>query len=89
MTRMTSAFRTVERRCAITKRGAALQEVREGPLDGVLGLRIERRGGFVQDEDARVAEDLARDRDPLALPRRQLHAALADAGLEALREARG
>ena len=50
----------------------------EALLDQRLGLRVEAGGGLVQDQDARIGEDRARDRDALALAARQLHAALAD-----------
>src|SRR6185503_16932798 len=47
-------------------------------LDERFALAVERRGGFVEDEDARIGEDRARDGDALALPARELHPALAD-----------
>ena len=39
-----------------------------GLLDERLALAVEARGRLVQDEDARVREDRARDRDALPLP---------------------
>ena len=47
-------------------------------LDQRLALAVEARGRLVEDQDARIGEDRARDRDALALAARQLHAALAD-----------
>ena len=47
-------------------------------LDERLALAVEARRRFVEHQDARVGEDRARDRDALALPARQLDAALAD-----------
>ena len=47
-------------------------------LDQALGVAVERAGRLVEDQDARVAQDRARDRDPLALAARQARAALAD-----------
>ena len=44
------------------------------------------RGRLVEDQDRRVLEDRARDRDALALPARQPHAVLADRRVEALRQ---
>ena len=44
------------------------------------------RGRLVEDEDRRVAEDRARDRDPLLLAAREAVAALADDGVVAVRE---
>ena len=56
-------------------------------LDQRLALAVEARGRLVEDEDARVGEDRARDRDALALAARELHAALADDRVVALLEA--
>ena len=47
-------------------------------LDQRLALAVEARGRLVEHQDARVGQDRARDRDALALPARQLDAALAD-----------
>jgi hypothetical protein len=44
----------------------------------LLALTVERRGGFVEEQDARVGGDGARDLYTLALATAQLHAALAD-----------
>src|SRR5579863_9721098 len=72
------------------KRRAALHQVRQPFLDKRFGLGIEARGRFVQNQDARISEDGTRDRHPLFLPARELHATLADDRVvllfEALRE---
>src|SRR5688572_25865266 len=47
-------------------------------LDERLAFAVERRGGFVEDENARIGEDRARDGHALALPARELYPALAD-----------
>ena len=60
------------------------------PLDGVaqrhLGGRVDRRGGLVQDQAARVGQVAAGQGDQLALAHRQVVAALADPGVHALRQ---
>ena len=50
-------------------------------LNQPLGLRIDRRGRFVQDQDGRVAQDGTGDGEALLLPARELDAALADHGV--------
>ena len=50
----------------------------ERGLDQRLVVRVERAGRFVEDQDARILEQHARDRQPLALAARELVAALAD-----------
>src|SRR5882757_7631588 len=37
-------------------------------LDDVLALVVQRAGGLVKDQDSRIGNERARDRDPLALP---------------------
>src|SRR5436309_7466953 len=69
--------------------GAVLHQVGEARLDERLGLGVEARGGLVEDQDARVGQDGAGDGDALALPAREPHAALADDGVEPLRETVG
>ena len=56
-------------------------------LDRLLGAAVERAGRLVQDQDRRVLEQGAGDRDALLLAARQLEPALADHRLIALREA--
>ena len=53
-----------------------------------LDPRVDRAGGVVEDEDARVVEDRSRERDPLALTARQGQAALADRGVVSARQLR-
>ena len=54
----------------------------------LLGRGVDRGGRVVEDQHARVGEQRARDRDPLALAAGQRQAALADARVVALRQAR-
>src|SRR5688500_18163363 len=56
--------------------GLAFHEVEELLLDGELDLAVERRGGLVENQDRRILEDHARERDALALAARELDAAL-------------
>jgi hypothetical protein len=56
-------------------------------LDFLLGLGIHRRGGLVEDQDARVDQQRAGDGDALALAARQALAALAHQRVVALRQA--
>ena len=52
-----------------------------------LGFGIERGGGFVEQDDRRILDQRARDRDALALAAGQLQAVLADRRVVAEREA--
>src|SRR6185369_13554518 len=52
-------------------------------------FRVERRRRFVEDQDRRVLEDRARDREPLPLPARELARVVADDGVEAIRQRLG
>ena len=58
------------------------------PLDRVedraLGLRVDGGERIVEDEDLRLPDERARERDALLLTARELHAALADDGVEPL-----
>src|SRR4051812_15597898 len=69
-------------------RGAAGQQAPQAVLDPALGVHVDVRGGLVQDQDPRVGDERAGERDELALPGRELHAALADRRVVALGEAR-
>src|SRR5207248_11464419 len=60
------------------ERRAATPQRTQPVLDGRLALRVEARGGLVEDQDPRIGEDRPRDRDPLALAARQLDASLPD-----------
>ena len=65
-----------------------LQEPVERLLDQHLGRAVDVRGGLVEDEDPRVGEQCARDRDQLPLAGREACAALAHLVVEASREPR-
>src|SRR5260221_5336949 len=58
--------------------GLAFHQIEQLLLDRELDLAVERRGRLVEHQDRRVLEDYARERDALALPPRELDAALAD-----------
>ena len=63
-------------------------DVVERRLDRFLGAAVERAGRLVEDQDRRVLEQGAGDRDALLLAARQLEPALADHRFIALRQAR-
>ena len=63
-------------------RGAAARGVAQRLLDQLLGHRVEVGRRFVEHQDAGIADDGARDRDPLALAARHHRAALADERVE-------
>ena len=64
--------------------GSVGGDVGEGCEDRFLGPAVERAGGFVEDQDGRVLEQGAGDRDPLFLAARKLQPALADLGFVTL-----
>ena len=64
---------------------AALHQNSERFLNARLGHRVERTGCLVEDQNRRILEKRAGDRQPLPLAARQRHAALADQGFIALR----
>src|SRR6185437_2685251 len=66
--------------------GAAFAQVGQGELHRDLALRIERAGGLVEQQDARVAQQGAGQGDALALAPRQALAAGADRGFVAQRQ---
>src|SRR5574343_372058 len=68
-------------------RRAALDEVVERLLDLFFGLGVDRRGRFVEYQDARIDEQRAGDRDALALAAGQALAAFADQRVVAVRQA--
>ena len=70
ITTMQSASRTVDRRCAMTRlvRREAAASAPPGPS---LGSRVERTRGFVQNQDPRILQNRARDREPLTFARRE------------------
>jgi hypothetical protein len=67
--------------------GAAAHQPAERFADRFLGFAVERGGGLVQQQDRRVLQERARDRDALALAARQLDAAVADHGAKPFRQA--
>lgn len=85
--RRTSHPSSVERRCATTKVVRPLHQALDGLHHVGLGLRVQRARRLVEQEQRRVLEERAREREPLALAARQGEAALADDGLVALRQA--
>ena len=66
------------------ERRAARHHLAQRELDLLLGRGVDRRGGVVEDQDPRVGEDRARDRDPLALAAGERQPALADTRVVAL-----
>ena len=66
--------------------GAPLLQLRHRRLHFALGLHVQRRGRFVEDQDRRIGQERARHRHALTLAARELHAALADFGVVALRQ---
>src|SRR5215470_4150083 len=64
--------------------GAALHHLVERDLHEPLGRRVERTRGLVENEDRRVLQQRARDRQALALAAGKRAAALAHRGAEAL-----
>ena len=77
----------VLRRWAITKLVRPFSSVSKRLLDQALGARVHAGGGFVQDQDARVGQRGAGDREQLALSLAQAGAAFAQHGLVLLRQA--
>ena len=61
--------------------------VREVGVDQRLALGIERASGLIQDQDARVVDQGASDRQPLALAAGQIGGALLDHRFVAVRQA--
>ena len=62
------------------------EQALEAFLDRLLGPHVDVRGRLVEDQDARLGEQRAGEGDQLALAGGQLHAALADLGLDPLRQ---
>ena len=63
------------------KSGAAAHQVAQTFLDEGFGFRVEAGGGFVQDKNARIGENSARDGDALLLSTGKFDATLADNGV--------
>ena len=66
--------------------GAPAHQAAERFADRFLGFAVERRGGLVEQQDRRVLQERARNGDALALAARQLDAAVADHGRDAVRQ---
>ena len=65
------------------QRGAIGHQPLQRVLHQAFGLVVERGGGFVEDQDRRILEDRARDREALALAAGQQAAVFADARVQA------
>ena len=63
--------RIVERRCAMMNAVRPGEEPAQRELDLPLGADVDARGRLVEDQDARVGEQRARERDELALAERE------------------
>ena len=72
---------------ALLDRGAPGQQPAHADLDLALGVQVDVGGGLVEDQDARIDQQCARDADALALAARQALAAFADQRVVALRQA--
>ena len=78
-------------RCTVASRWAMTRVVRLGGqagqrfLHGQLAFRVERAGRLVEQQDRRIAQQRAGERDALALTAGERHAALAEPGGVALR----
>ena len=59
-------------------RGAVLHDLAQRRVDLLLGARVDRRRRVVEDENARIGEHRARDRDALPLAAGEREAAFAD-----------
>ena len=86
-TTIRSACWIVASRCAITSGRPALGQLEQRLLDHPLGLGVERGGRLIEDQDRRVLEEHAGDREPLLLPAGELDAALADDRVQPIRQA--
>ena len=69
-------------------RRAGARDAAQGRVDLLLDPRVDRRRRVVEQEDLRVGEQRARERDPLPLAARQRQALLADDRVVAVGEAR-
>ena len=86
MVMMRSARRTVESRCAMMKTVRPSAISLHVLLDDALALVVERARRLVEDQDARIGDQRAGDRDALALAAREAAAALADDRVVAFRQ---
>ena len=58
-------------------RSASCDHAREGEADALFGLGVDRRGGFIEDEDTRIVGERAGEADELLLASGERRAALA------------
>ena len=84
MTRMRSAFWTVASRCAITSVVRSVHQTVKRLLHSALAFGIERTRRFVEQQDRRVLQNGARNRNPLTLAARQRRTALAELAVVAV-----
>ncbi len=89
MTSTWSASRIVLRRWAITKLVRPFIRRSKRLLDARLGAGVDAAGRLVQDQDARVGQDRAGNRQQLALSLAQVAAPLGEHRLVTLRQAAG
>jgi hypothetical protein len=68
-------------------RGAPGEQTAQPGFDSALGVQVDVGGRLVQNQDARVGDQSAGERDQLALAGGQLRAALADLGVIRVRRA--
>ena len=83
---ISSAFTTVESRCAITKVVRPFDDAVERVLDFALGKAVERRGRLVQHQNGRRFQHRAGDGDALLFAAGKFEPALADLRVVAHRE---
>ena len=69
------------------QRGAAARGEVDLGLNGFFGARVERRGGFVEDQDGRILEQRAGDGDALFFTAREFQAAFANTRFVAVGQA--
>ncbi len=86
-TKMQSTRCTVARRCAMTMVVRPRIAVSQRGLHRALALGVEGRRRFVEQQQRRVLQDGARDRQSLTLPAGQPQPAFADLGRVAVRQA--
>ena len=65
---MRSAIRRCRQAMRNDEHGAAMRDLRHILLDDPLALVVERTRRLVEDEDARIGDERAGDRNPLPLP---------------------
>ena len=85
-TKITSAARIVDRRCAIAIVVRSAMRGWSAALDEPLARGVERRGRLVEDQDARILQEHPGDREPLLLASGHPVATLADDGVVAVGE---